>query len=125
MDSIIEPELQSRPTASTGGSEDDWLCIWCQNPVANERDRFCFDGKNEFAFANPEGVHFIILTFSQARGCRETGHPTLEHTWFPGHPWSYCLCGRCGQHLGWFYAGPQSFAGLIKPRLVRALYLRN
>ncbi len=125
MPLTAEPEMQTRAAASTGGSEDDWLCVWCHNHVSSECDRFSFEGKSEFAFTNPEGIHFVVLTFSETCACRETGQPTLEHTWFPGHAWSYCQCGQCGQHLGWFYAGPHKFAGLIKPRLVRAAYLRN
>ena len=51
--------------------------------------------------------------------------PTLEHTWFAGHEWSFCQCDRCGQHLGWFYSGQHEFAGLIKDRIVRAVCVRN
>ena len=51
--------------------------------------------------------------------------PTLEHTWFPGHAWSFCLCGRCRMHLGWYYAGPNHFAGLIRDRIVRAAVVMN
>jgi hypothetical protein len=106
----------------TGG---DWLCAWCQNRVANERDRFVIGGRDEFTFTNPEGIHFDIITFSQTPGCRQSGNPTMEHTWFPGHAWSYCHCAECGQHLGWFFAGERAFVGLIKDRIVRALYRMN
>lgn len=106
-------------------ADDDWLCAWCLNRVASERDEFKYDGKREFVFSNPEGVRFEIFTFSRTLACRQTGPPNLEHTWFPGHAWSYCLCARCGQHLGWYYAGPRDFAGLIKARLQRAALIRN
>ena len=115
---VIEPALESR----TAG---DWLCAWCYNRVANERDRFQYHGQDEFTFTNPEAIRFEIITFSRTLGCQEAGVPTLEHTWFPGHAWSYCQCDRCGQHLGWYYTGEQEFAGLIKPRIVRALFVRN
>jgi hypothetical protein len=118
-------ELAPRTATSTGDTEGDWLCSECLNRVANERDRFSYEGKDEFAFTNPEGAGFVILTFAQTLGCRDSGVPTLAHTWFPGHAWSYCQCDRCGQHLGWYYAGPQEFAGLIKSRIVRALCVRN
>jgi hypothetical protein len=104
---------------------EDWLCAWCLNRVARERDRFAFNGKDEFSFSNPEGLRFEIITFSQTLGCVENGTPTLEHTWVPGHAWSYCQCNACGQHLGWYYAGQHKFAGLIKSRLARALLIRN
>ena len=125
MPGIIEPAVESRAETSTGCAEGDWLCAWCLNRVANEQDRFDYNGKDEFHFSNPAGIHFDIITFLQTLGCRQSGLPTLADTWFPGHAWSYCTCSGCGQHLGWYYAGQHFFAGLIKERIVRALYLRN
>ena len=120
-----EPGTAQRPETAAGDPEGDWLCAWCHNRVANEKDRFPYNGKDEFTFSNPQGMRFAIITFSQTLGCREAGKPTLEHTWFPGHAWSYCQCDRCGQHLGWYYAGQHEFVGLIKARIVRALCIRN
>ena len=125
MPVAAEPELESRTAAATGSSEGDWLCVWCHNRVANESDRFEVGGQNEFSFKNPEGIRFEIIAFRQTYGCRQSGVPTLQHTWFPGYAWSYCQCAECAQHLGWYYTGPNEFAGLIKARIVRALYLRN
>jgi hypothetical protein len=123
--SIAEPEPQSDTATATGDTADDWLCTWCQNRVANEKDRFAYNGKDEFTFRNPEGIRFEIITFSRTIGCREAGVPKLEHTWFPGYAWSYCQCNRCGQHLGWYYSGTLEFAGLIIARVVRAVCVRN
>jgi hypothetical protein len=95
------------------------------NPVASESDRFQYEGRDEFSFTNPEGIRFEIITFLRTLGCRQTGKPILEHTWFAGHAWSFCHCAACGQHLGWYYTGPQDFAGLIRERIVRALLVRN
>lgn len=122
---VVEPSIETRAATTMGDRADDWLCAWCLNPVANERARFKYEGKDEFTFSNPEGIHFDITTFSQTLGCRQTGVPTLEHTWFPGHAWSFCQCARCGQHLGWYYAGQHDFAGLIKDRIVRGFCARN
>jgi hypothetical protein len=122
---IAEPELGTRPAPRTANAASDWLCFWCHNRVANENDRFKYGNQDEFTFSNPEGIRFDIITFSQTLGCRQTGIPTLEHTWFSGHAWAFCLCTRCGHHLGWFYAGEHVFAGLIKNRIVRALTVRN
>ena len=105
--------------------DGDWVCAWCLNRVAHERDRFQYEGKDEFAFANPVGIRFEIITFGQIVGCEESGSPTLEHTWFAGHAWSFCLCARCGHHLGWFYSGLHDFAGLIRDRLRRGQLVRN
>lgn len=122
---LAQPELDSRTATAAQDGEGDWLCAWCHKQVANERDRFCFDGKDEFTFSNPEGIRFDIITFSETCGCDQTGVPTLKNTWFPGHAWSYCQCAECGRHLGWYFSGQQEFAGLIKDRIVRALLLRN
>ena len=125
MPAVAEPEVGPQAAPSAGDPENDWLCAWCQNRVANEKDRFRCDGKDEFTFTNPEGIRFVIITFSRTLGCREAGEPTLEHTWFPSYAWSYCQCSSCGQHLGWYYTGNCEFAGLIKARIVRALCVRN
>jgi len=125
MPATADPATEPRATTVPGGAEGDWLCAWCLNRVANEKDRFKYDGKDKFTFSNPEGIRFEIITFSQTPGCRQAGVPTLEHTWFPGHAWSFCLCDRCSQHLGWYYAGQHDFAGLITARLVRAQCIRN
>jgi hypothetical protein len=122
---LADPDLESQISPAPSGPEGDWLCAWCLNLVANERDRFTYAGKNEFTFTNPAGLRFEIITFCETRACHQQGVPTLEHTWFPGHAWSYCQCGQCGQHLGWNFTGQHHFAGLIKERIVRAFYLRN
>jgi hypothetical protein len=118
-------ELADRAALAGSNAASDWLCAWCLNHVARERDRFAYDGRDEFVFTNPDGIRFEIITFSQTIGCREAGEPTLEHTWFPGHAWSFCLCDRCGQHLGWCYSGVHEFVGLIKNRIVRAVAIMN
>ena len=96
---IAEQEPQPDTVTATGETENDWLCAWCQNRVASDRDRFPYNGKGEFTFRNRAGIRFEIITFSRTFGCRQAGVPTLEHTWFPGYAWSYCQCDRCGQHL--------------------------
>jgi hypothetical protein len=122
---IVEPEAQPDTATASGDTANDWLCAWCHNRVASEKDRCPFNGKNEFTFRNPEGLRFEIITFSRTLGCRQSGKPTLEHTWFPGYAWSYCQCDECGQHLGWYYAGKVEFVGLIIARIVRAICVRN
>jgi hypothetical protein len=122
---MAESEVQTRTRPSQGDPANDWLCAWCHNRVASEKDRFAYEGQSEFLFKNPAGVRFHIITFSRTIGCREAGVSTLEATWFPGHAWSYCLCDGCHMHLGWYYAGPTQFAGLIRERIVRAAVMMN
>ncbi|MEW6157093.1 MAG: cereblon family protein [Verrucomicrobiota bacterium] len=122
---LIEPGLQTRTRSSLEDANNEWLCAWCLNRVADEKDRLPIEGQSEFLFQNPEGLRFHIFTFARTLGCRPAGTPTLEHTWFQDHAWSYCLCDRCQIHLGWFYTGPSAFAGLIRDRLVRAGLVLN
>ena len=122
---MAQPKVHTRTFAAETDAANDWLCAWCLNRVADEKDRFSCDGQSEFSFTNPNGILFHIITFMQTTGCRQAGLPTLEHTWFPGHAWSFCVCDRCRTHLGWYYAGPSEFAGLIRDRIVRGLLVRN
>jgi hypothetical protein len=121
---LVELELEIG-TESLSDEEGDWLCASCHNPIAKEQHRFLLEGKGEFAFTNPEGVRFEIITFSQLQGCSTVGSPTSEHTWFPGYCWSYCLCAQCGQQLGWHFSGSHEFDGLIRNRLIRSALLKN
>ena len=122
---VADPEARTDTATSTGDTENDWLCAWCHHRVANDKDRFPYNGKDEFTFRNPGGIRFEIITFARTPGCREAGTPTSAHTWFPGYAWSFCLCDNCGQHLGWYYTSTIEFAGLIITRIVRALCIRN
>ena len=104
---------------------DDWLCLICSKKITSDKDRFLFNDQSEFQFTNPGGFIFDIITFDSADGCLDTGIPTMEFTWFPGHSWSYAMCSRCGSHLGWRYSGQYSFYGLIKSRLIKGSALFN
>ncbi len=125
LTNVLEPACGQRPATAVEDSAGDWLCAWCLNAVANECDRFQYQGKDHFSFINPAGMRFEIITFARAPGCEETGVPTLKDTWFAGHAWSFCHCESCGQHLGWYYDGPHRFVALIETRIVRALCVRN
>lgn len=74
---------------------------------------------HEHTFRNPGGYSFHVLCYSDAPGAINVGTPTAEACWFPGHAWSFAICGQCHAHLGWWYVGPTTFAGLIATRLMR------
>ena len=114
-DDLIKTELKA----------DDWLCIVCNKKITSDKNRFELNNMSEFQFINPAGYYYNILTFTEADGCREFGEPTMEFTWFEGHSWSYAVCARCSNHLGWKYSGKHSFFGLIKSRLVKGIALFN
>jgi hypothetical protein len=94
---VVEPGAAPEDATAPEDAAGDWLCAWCQHRVAREKDRFAFDGKDEFTFSNPARIRFALIIFSRTLGCRESGVPTLEHTWFPAHARSYCLCANRGQ----------------------------
>lgn len=94
-------------------------CAACGHPITTERERIRVDGSHDHRCVNPHGIHFHIGCFRSAPGCRVTGTPTLDFTWFAGFGWSYALCGNCAALLGWRYDGADgaSFYGLILDRL--------
>ena len=117
----IEPEIEVKSELKS----DDWLCIACNKKITTDKDRFKFNNQSEFQFINPGGYYFDIITFGSAEGCRDVGEPTMEFTWFDGHSWSFAVCSRCSNHLGWKYEGKFSFYGLIKSRLIKGVALFN
>ena len=121
----ITTELEQEVKVKTELQPDDWLCIACNKKITSDKERFEYDNQSEFQFINPGGFYFDIITFCSADGCREMGEPTLEFTWFEEHPWSFAVCSRCSNHLGWKYDGKYSFYGLIKSRLIKGAALFN
>jgi len=118
-------EFEPKGKVKTELKPDDWLCIACNKKITSDKDSFEYNNQSEFQFINPDGFYFDILTFSAADGCRELGEPTMEFTWFDGHSWSFAVCSRCSNHLGWKYTGKYTFYGLIKSRLVKGAVLFN
>ena len=121
----VAADLETKTTVQTELKADDWLCIVCNKKITSDKEKFEFNNQSEFQFINPGGYYYNILTFADADGCIEFGEPTMEFTWFEGHAWSYAVCSRCNNHLGWKYTGKYSFYGLIKSRLVKGSALFN
>lgn len=98
-----------------------YVCAVCNYPITSSNEYFNISGQEQFLFANPTGYSFYIRLFKNAWGCWVSGTPTLEATWFPGHPWRYAHCQQCKRHLGWQYLNsssaegdePHAFFGLI------------
>lgn len=63
---------------------------------------------------NPGGYIFHMLLYSDENVNTSTvmsvGPAHIEHSWFSGYSWSYCLCRRCNSHLGWRYQPKRSNA---------------
>jgi hypothetical protein len=121
----VATELEQEVKVKTELQPDDWLCIVCNKKITSDKERFEYNYQSEFQFINPSGFYFDILTFYDADGCKEMGEPTKDFTWFEGHSWSFAVCRRCSNHLGWKYEGKYSFYGLIKSRMVKGATLFN
>ena len=121
----VAADLETKDKVKTELKADDWLCIVCNKKITSDKEKFEFNNQSEFQSINPGGYYYNILTFADADGCIEFGEPTMEFTWFEGHAWSYAVCSRCNNHLGWKYTGKYSFYGLIKSRLVKGATLFN
>ena len=118
----MDSEIATDEATETETREERVLrCARCGQGIASERDVFGVGGADAVqVFANPGGWVWEIVTLRDAPGALVHGRPTTEFTWFPGYAWRFAACGRCGQHLGWRYDGPQeppSFFGLIRDRL--------
>jgi hypothetical protein len=90
------------------------ICRECGNPVTSPDRIISVNDKHKHTFINPAGITYQIGCFSSAGGCIVYGEPVLEHTWFSGFAWNYCICSNCRVHLGWhFQNNDERFFGLI------------
>jgi hypothetical protein len=69
--------------------------------------------------ANPFGLVFNIVCYSDASGVNSVGVPTKVATWFPGYAWTMGICKECTLHVGWWFQGEDKFIGLIVDRIIR------
>ena len=106
---------------TTKGARRAKLCATCRYRITTADARTTAEGRHSHSFVNPHGFAFHIGCFSHASGCRASGTPTSEFTWFRGFKWQRASCRRCGGHLGWRFQGDgRIFFGLILDRLVDA-----
>lgn len=113
------PRTGLEPDAATEVEFDEAVrCSACGHEVAHPGDAIRVEGAHEHRFRNPAGWSFQVVCFKFAPGCAARGAPVDEHSWFAGHTWRLALCSACGQHLGWWFEGRSSFAGLIRTRLL-------
>ena len=111
----------SEKDVPTGDEGRLLLCVLCGHGVTTASARTARGGRQAHTFTNPHGFVFHIGCFATAPGCRATGEPTTEFTWFPGFAWQIAVCGGCGEHLGWLFrsaSAEEAFSGLILDRLV-------
>lgn len=114
------PEAQASRTDERGRA---LACAACRHRITGGDQRIEVGGAHRHVFMNPGGFVFEIGCFASAPGCVPVGPPSEEWSWFPGHAWTTCVCGRCATHLGWEFAsagGATLFHGLVLERLCDA-----
>lgn len=112
----IDEAVDTSPETLT--EKDDKLrCRACSHLITRGRWAINRGGAFEHRFRNPAGWSFQVGCYAKAPGAFGAGEPTSEHTWFAGYVWQFAICAKCGTHLGWWYTGVDTFAGLIVTRL--------
>lgn len=94
------------------------LCGGCLSPVTSLDEAIAVHGEHAHRGVNPHGYVFDIRCFREAWGTTATSGRESWFSWFRGHTWQPMACAHCGRHLGWHFAGPASFFGLIASALV-------
>ncbi len=97
--------------------DDKIRCRNCSYLITRGRWAIEQSGVFEHRFRNPAGWSFQVGCYAKAPGTLPLGNATSDHSWFSGYLWRFAMCGKCGTHLGWWYIGPDIFAGLIVTRL--------
>ena len=125
----LRTELRQNPLGETSpseaatideqGSEQWYVCRQCGNRIVPSDFQIAIQGLYRHVFANPSGIIFEILCFSQAGGYSFSGVPSNDFAWFAGYSWRIVVCIRCLIHLGWFFSNQLGghFFGLITGRL--------
>jgi hypothetical protein len=93
-------------------------CRICGHVVTDEKQRISIENGHSHQRVNPSGIEYHFQCFREAPGCGALGQATLEHTWFAGFRWQIAVCSGCGEHLGWYFRGTESFYGLIAAKLI-------
>jgi hypothetical protein len=94
-----------------------WCCVVCGNYVTDEDQLVRINGSSVHSKINPMGHTFRFRSFKQAEGCERVGQLTAEYSWYSGYTWQFAHCRRCQTQLGWYFAGPEPFFGLIEQQL--------
>lgn len=117
---VSSPDTEVEEELDQGLTGVNYLCRFCRRRITSSSEQIVVNGQHVHICANPYGLLFEVGCFARAVGCRDTGAPTTEFTWFPGYAWSIALCAGCANHLGWHYLGqpPSEFYGLILSHLV-------
>jgi hypothetical protein len=97
---------------------DALYCKVCGKCITAKAQAITVNSSFRHTFFNPAGIVFELGCYKKAPGCKISGMPSSEFSWFSGYLWRFALCGGCEAHLGWcFESGTSAFWGLILNKL--------
>jgi hypothetical protein len=115
---VVDPGVLDETAFDDEAALDDAVrCGACDHELTRPAWAIAVGGAHVATFRNPAGWSFRVACYRDAPGCGAHGELTDEASWFAGYAWSIATCGGCGRHVGWWYVGPDTFAGLITSRL--------
>jgi len=98
-----------------------WCCAVCKAFITDDACIVRVNGAHEHYKVNPQGHAFHFRSYKHAQGCLRVGQATAEYSWFSGCIWQFAHCANCHTQLGWYFAGSESFFGLIAGQIVRCV----
>ena len=103
------------------------LCRQCRQLITTTGERIEIQGAHQHTFFNPHGIVYEIGCFRSVIGCRYSGPPTNEFSWFAGYSWRISVCSKCLLHLGWLYLSDTegSFSGLILNHIIEDIQQKS
>jgi hypothetical protein len=114
-----EKQQPTSKDAADDGAKRILVCVRCSQRITSVDNAIEISGLHEHSQVNPHGFIWNFRCFSSAPGCKPSGGPQTEFTWFAGYAWQLENCVDCRLHLGWsFHAEADRFYGLITERLV-------
>jgi DNA-directed RNA polymerase subunit RPC12/RpoP len=80
-----------------------YRCAACKSVITYADRLVDLLGKSLHRCKYSPGVFCELFTFSSCPGAFNIGEPNEYYSWFPGYGWSFAVCRKCGNHLGWRY----------------------
>lgn len=94
------------------------VCAQCSHPVSEKKYAIEIGSSHQHVKTNPQGQTFSIVCYTEAPGCKLTGEPQSEYSWFPGCRWQFAHCGQCHNQMGWYFSGASHFFAFITDNII-------
>jgi len=103
------------PSSEIGENQSKaYRCTGCKSVITYSDRLVALLGDNWHRFRYSAGVFCELFTFSSCPGAFNIGHPNENYSWFPGYGWSFALCQKCGNHLGWHYKASSRLSEIVE-----------